>query len=237
MLTRKGLRSIEVKYTQNTFITPNTIADPNAIATLLDTNQTATTPKVSFTSGIVQGNSRFTRVGNKIFVRDLRFRGLLQASQQTNAVSELYVSILVLRTKNAPGATNSHSTDLVYLPNVWDFVNNTASPPTINGQNGGRGAFISHFKHYNKRWKDDFTILKYRTYKIAKDTGSGANKRLLKFNIRVNKPAFWDDSGNTGDGQLFMYYWCDQTTTGDVAISDGDRPVMWGAFRVTYTDA
>jgi hypothetical protein len=236
MLTRKGIRSNEIKYIQNHFVTPNTITDPNAIATLLDTDQTATTPKVTFSGGIPVGTARTSRVGNKIFIRDLRIRMLLQASQQFDAVSEVYVSIMLVRVKQAQGTTASVGTDLVYIPNIWDFPGSAVNPPGINNQDGGRGAFVNHFKHYNKRWKNDFTILKLRTYKIAKDTGSGDNKRLIKWNIRVNKPAHWDDVGNLSDGHLFLYYWCDQTTTGDIAIKDGDRPVMFAGWRMTYTD-
>lgn len=236
MLTRKGIRSLEVKYTQNHFFTPNTVTGVNAIATLLDPDQSATSPKVNFVGGLTKGSARDNRIGNKIFVRDLRFRALLQMSQQANAVSEVYVTIMLLRVKHAQGSTTSYPQNLVYVPNVWDFPNNTANPPAINNQDGGRGAFVNHFKHYNRRWSNDFTILKLRTYKIAKDTGSGDNKRLIKWNVRINKPAQWDDNNNEGDGHIFMYWWCDQTTTGDIAVTDGDRPVMFAGWRVTYTD-
>lgn len=235
-LTRKGIRSIEIKYAQGHFFTPNTITGVGAIATLLDPDQTATTAKVTFSAGISKGTARDNRVGNKIFIRNLRFRALLQASQQTNAISETFVTLMLLRVKNAQGATNDIVGGIPYIPNIFEFPANNDVPPAINNQDGGRGAFVNHFKYYNSRWKNDFTILKLRTYKIAKDAGSGDNKRLIKWNIRINKPAHWDDTNNVGDGHIYLYYWQDQTTTGDVAITNGDRPVMYAGWRITYTD-
>lgn len=236
LITRKGLRHVETKYEQNHFFTPNTIVGIGAIATLLDNNQSATSAQVSFTAGTAKGTARNQRIGNKIFIRALRFRALLQMSQQANAVSEVYVTLMLLRVKNAQGAVSTFNSSFPYYSNIFELPGDTGVPPAITNQDGGRGAFVNSFHYYNNRFRNDFTILKKRTYKIAKDTGSGDNKRLIRWNVRVNKPAFWDDNNNTGDGHLYLYYWCDQTTTGDGPIADGDRPVMYAGWRWTFTD-
>jgi len=237
-LHRKGLKSIEIKYLQGTFETPNTLAGPGAVGTLLETGgSTAQSAKVNLTSQVARGLTRDGRVGDKVFIRHIRLRGLLQASVATNAASEVYVTVMVVRVKNAGGSTTTLATEIPYLQNIFEFIGSTSSlstPP--NGQNGGRGAYINNWNYVNARYKDDFQILKKKTYRIGKPDGNPPLKVMFKMNIPIFKPAYWDDTNNPQDGHVYLYYWCDQVTFDDRAITAGDRPVMWASWRTSYTD-
>lgn len=236
-LHRKGINSVEIKYSQGQFVTPNTAGGVGYIGTLGElVNDNTRTAQVSLSSGIAKGTNRDQRVGNKAFLRHLRFKCLVQASVKTEAVAELYVTILIVRVKDAQGSTASYGTEVPYLTNIYEFIGNTANPPSINGQNGGRGAFINNWHYINSRWKDDFTIIKKKTFPIGKPDGSHPLKRTYKITLPIFKPMYWDDNNFPSDGHLYLYYWCDQVTTDDNVIADGDRPRMWGSWRVSYTD-
>lgn len=236
LLTNKGIRSVETKYYQAQFQTPNTALAPTGLGTLLDTNTTSTQAQVKITSDIVRTSALDSRIGAKIFVKDLRFRGLLQCSVQANAVTQLYATLMFLRVKDAQGTLVSNASQTPYVQTVFEFIDNAGVPPALTGQNTGRGAFVNNWKYYHARYKDDFEILWKRTFALNKDGGSRQFKRLIKANIKVNKPAHWDKDDNWQDGHIFLYYWVDQVTTGDVAVTDGDRPTLFGAWRVTFTD-
>lgn len=236
-LHRKGLKSIEIKYNQAQLDTGNTALGALSIGTLLEGGAVASNnAKVSLTSGMVRGTDRAQRVGDKVFIRHVRVRGLIQASTSANAAAEVYVTLLILRVKQAQGTTTSLGTEVPYLTNVYEYINNTAtlsSPP--NGQNGSKGAFVNHWNWINMRWKNDFHILKKKTFAIGKPDGNPPLKRFFKFNIPVFKPAHWEDYSNPQDGHIYLYYWCDEVRpTG--AIVDGDRPQMWLTWRMSYTD-
>ena len=238
-LFRKGINSIETKYYQAQFQTPNTVTGPGGIGTLLDGTLATRTAQVALTSGIARGTTALARIGGKVFIKNVRLKGLVQASIQAKAVNELYVRILVLRVKSAQGNTNSYGSSVPYIPNIWEFINNTQIPPDLNGQNTGRGAFINNWKWYNSRWKNDFQILKLKTIKVAKEQGAGELKRLFRINLRVNKPAHWTETDLEQDGHIYLYYWCDQVVTDESAVppmDDGDRPTMWCSWRTTFTD-
>jgi len=235
-LHRKGINSVEIKYSQGQFVTPTTVAGIGFIGTLSELANNTRTSQVSLTAGITRGTARDQRVGNKVFLRHVRFRGLLQASVKAEAVAELYVTILIVRVKDAQGTITSFASEVPYVPNIFEFIGNTAAPPGLNGQNGGRGAFINNWNYINSRWKDDFTIVKKKTFSLGKPDGTPPLKRYFKFTIPIMKPAFWDDSNNAQDGHHYLFYWCDQVRTDDGIIEDGDRPALWGAWRVSYTD-
>jgi len=235
-MRRKGLNSIEIKYVQGQFVTPNTPTGLGAIGTLTENGTPTRAAQISLTSGISRGTARDNRIGNKVFLRHIRFRGLIQASVQAEAVSELAITVLIVRIKDAQGPVTTYGNEVPSVPNIFEFIGNSSDPPVLSGQNGGRGAFINNWNYINSRWKDDFTILKKKTYYVGKPDGTPPLKRFFRMNIPVMKPAFWDDSSNPQDGHLYMYYWCDQVRTDDLAAQAGDRPVMWGAWRTSYTD-
>ncbi|QDJ95230.1 capsid protein [Capybara virus 12_cap1_103] len=238
VLHRKGLKSIEIKYLQGQLQTPNTVAGTGAISTLLETGAAGSNGnRFGLTSQIVQGTTREQRVGNKVFLRHVRVRALLQASSAATAASEVYFTIMFVRVKDAQGSTGSLSAEVPYLQNIFEYIGSTSALSTApNGQNGGRGAFVNQWNYINARFKDDFQILKKKTYRIGKFDGNPPMKVMFKFNMPIFKPAYWDDAGNPADGHVYCYYWVDQVTANDGAVADGDRAQMWLSWRASYTD-
>lgn len=237
-LHRKGLNSIEIKYRQGQVVTPDTLAGPGAISTLMETGPvSANNNRFSFTAGTPPGTFAQYRIGGKVFLRHLRIRGLLQASNTAAAASEVYVTILILRVKDAQGSTGTHTAEVPYLQNVYEYIDSTSllsTPP--NSQNGGRGAFVNQWNYVNARFKDDFHVLKKKTYRIGKFDGNPPQKVMFKYNIPVFKPCHWDENNNPQDGHIYIYYWADQITATDGVITNGDRPTMWLSWRCSFTD-
>lgn len=258
-LKNKGIRSIEIKYNQGAAFADNTATGPNAIygiseraATLQGNASSApTSNKFSPSIGITQGTGRSGRVGNKIFIRHLRVKGCIWASTNSNAANEVYVSILVLRTKQQPGSitTDAISGQVPYIENNFDQVSptgtrwagtgwQTSGAPTAKSQ---VCADYSNMWHYTDlRWKNDFDILKYKVVKVSKETGVNSEKKKFKFNLRVMKPAYWSDSGAPQDGHIYVYWWCDNAFQNPAlpvaSIVAGDRPDLGMTWRLTFTD-
>lgn len=234
---RKGLKSVEIKYVQGKWATPND-APPTqgSIGTLNEPASGSTQAQFMLTS-ISPGLARDQRVGNKVFLRHLRITGMLQASVAAAAVAEVYVTILIVRVKDAQGAIAKFDSDTPSVPNIYEFIGNTAFPPSINGQANGRQAYINNWRYINSRWRDDFTILKKKVLKVGKPDGNPPLKKMFKITCPIFKPAYWDDSQYPQDGHLYIYWWCDQVLTlGSGEPQANERPTMWGSWRVSYTD-
>lgn len=235
-LKSKGIRSIESKYTQAANVTSNSVDGATAIGTLNDTgaNIRPYAAKLLFANNIFQGTGTNGRVGNKIFLRKLRWQAMVEASLSANAVNEVYVTIMILRVKQM---NSSWSTQLVTAPfvqNVFEFIGNTADPGVPVNITDSALAYISGKGWMNNKWRNDFEILMLKRVKVSKETGSDQQKKIIKKTITINKPCYYDN-GEPQDGHIFGYWWCDQVTPNGV-VAVGDRPILRYAYRLTYTD-
>lgn len=231
--------------------------DPWALTGLTEATPTGTnsvtTAKVNFTNLIAQGTARNQRIGNKIFVKQLKLKGMVWASTAATAGNEVYVSYLVIRIKDSQGSPTSAVSTAPTLDQIFEYVGQSGSKFTGNqmtfaGTPAGSinnsetiqlASMISRWKYYSNRWKDDWTILMHKVIKVSKETGVNAEKKMWRRNININQPAFWDDSGNWQDGHILMYWWVDNPTQTGAGIAVGDntiRPAAAISYRLTYRD-
>lgn len=246
-MRRKGLRNVETKYVQargRTIEGGNDVPDPNTMVGTLSEVQ-AGDPAVAinncnpklWVTDISQGTGEGARVGNKVFIKDFKFRGMISANTSSSAANEVWFKILVVRVKDAESfdATSPYSIRVPNLKQIYEFI---GDPWDIDDpvEFGGRDAFAMNWRWYNNRWSNDFTILKSWKVKVARDTGTDDEKKLIKFNIRVNQPARWD-GGEPQDGHIFVFWYCDQLRNDNAAVGNSTvRPVLRYSYRVTYTD-
>lgn len=246
-MRRKGLRNIETKYNQIRITTSQGGAVPPTPNTLVGTLSeiTAGSPPVNINNcnpklwitGINRGTGRDQRIGDKVFIKDVKLRGMIQANVDPDAANEVYFKIMVVRVKDAEAfdAVSRTSTKTPTIKQIYDFfgdTNDMDDPVSF----GGREAFINTWKFYSNKWADDFTILKQKVIKIAKETGSPDEKKLFKMNIRVNQPAKWEDD-SPQDGHIFIYYFCDSLRQNGASIgAELVRPVLRLTVRTTWTD-
>lgn len=247
-MRNKGIRNVETKYIQNTGTTTAGGANPNVdiiIGTLFE-NQTgsgatvkdirAGTPRIWLTD-IGNAAGQAARIGDKCFIRNVKFKGHLQANIDGSAANEVFVRFLVVRVKEAQSFNENaeFSTRAPNMKQIFEFIgdtNNIQDPTSMEG----RSAFPQTWRWYNNRWANDFTVLKQFVVKVSKETGADYEKKLIKFNLRVNQPCRWD-GGEPQDGHIYMYWYADQimqnssTVAGEVV-----RPVLRFSWRTTYTD-
>lgn len=251
-MRRKGLRNVETKYLQGTGLASalgkNGDSD-NQIGTLGETVvDGGDDPDIEINNTLyklwptdpINGTEYNEIVGNKFFVKDFKFRAHLQANTSANAPNEVYVYLMLLRIKSAyPASGNYNTTQFPTVKDVFDYFYSSPDDPHVGGD--GRLAALVNWKHYNRKGKDAWTILKYKRYKISKETGADYEKKLIKWNVRVNQPAHIIRQGDVylpQDGHLVMYWWCDQirSDNGGVAQDDNIRPTMLYTWRTTFTD-
>lgn len=250
-MRRKGLRNIETKYIQESGVTSagwvvgTDTQKRLAIGTLSETAAGNPPATVNFGSyrlhvtDIGQGSSHETRVGNKVFVKDFKFRGMIEAHLESTAPRELYFKMMVVRVKDAQGfgadASNVQDTYAPYVKQFFDFFED-AGEPNAPIAPPGKLAFINTWKYYNNRLRDDFTILKTKVLKLSNEEGADMEKKLIKFNLRVNQPAQWDGT-EPQDGHIYVYWFVDAVrANGAVVGQENVRPVMHFTWRTTYTD-
>lgn len=235
----KGLRNIETKYTQNYGQTNTTITSSgiyNLAEGTVAPNYWQYRHKILF-SAINQGTGRSFRVGNKVFLKTLKFRGMVTHPLAANSTDEIFVCIIIVRVKQAMAINSSASTADPILSQVYENIVLAGGPPnTPNTITDSRIQFLSAlWNFYNSKVRNDYQVLYKRVVKVSNETGSGMEKRMLKANIRINKPCFWDDNDNQGDGHIYLFAFSD-TTNKTAATAAGDLPNLFYSYRLTYTD-
>lgn len=234
-MRNKGLRNIETKYNYNTF-TSGSALGANRVTLLSDAGGAGITAKGTFTN-IPQGTTAYERIGQKVFIKALKLRWYLQAPPVGVAgvpvvPQENHIRIVVVREKEALGATDAEITPKIY--HVYqNNLSSGSSDPNLVVAGDSRLQFISLFKYYNSKFADNYTVLMDRTYKVANENGGDRYYIMKRMNIRVNQPCHWDAAGRRGDGHIYFFYFTDITSTPETA---GFIPLLWCSFRVTYTD-
>lgn len=238
MLRNKGITSVETKYIQAVGDSGNAF-DREGIFNLTDgTPGVGTYPiqyKLHFTGGITKGTARSQRVGNKVFIKNVKFRAMAHHSLSANSADEVYITIVIVRVKEAIDAIDSNVTDDPMLKNIFQ-VGQSTTAPNILPSGDSRTAFVNaDWKYYNNKRQDDYTVLYKKTVKVSKVEGSSEEKRLIRKNIRVNQPCWWDDSDHEGDGHIYAYWYSDVTNSTS-PTTPIDLPRLFYGYRVTYTD-
>lgn len=243
-MRNKGLRNVETKYLQNRGLADSSAKDTDGrhIGSLNET--VAGNPpdpvdfgdyRIHFTD-ITQGDRHDQREGDKIFIKNVKFRAMLQANTLADTANEVYVRFLVVRVKEGlMFDPTTGSTSPPHIKMIYEFIGDTGDlnePVTFNG----RSAFINTWKYYNSIYSKYFTVLKNKVVKISKETGADFEKKLIKFNIRVNQPCTWSQN-SPQNGHIYIYWYCDGIRQdGVLPIESGLRPSIAWTYRVTYTD-
>lgn len=248
-MRRKGLRSVETKYAQAVGTSEAGWAtNPSnswAIGTLRELTAGGANNAVNFGSyrlhptNISLGSAVNGRIGNKIFVKDFKFRAMVEANLSTAAPREQYMRFLVVRVKSAQGigqtATYTEGTYAPYVKQLFDMFEDddpVDKPISFSGKLG----FINTWKFYDNRLRDDFTILKNKVIKISNEEGADFEKKLVKFNVRINQPCWWK-AGEAQDGHIYVYWYVDSVKQdGSVVGNENIRPIINFTWRLTYTD-
>jgi len=234
-MRNKGLRNIETKYHYNTF-TSGSALGANRVTILSDGGGAGITAKGTFTN-IPQGVTTYERIGQKVFIKSLKLRWYLQAPPQPPTAppvvpAENYIRIIVVREKEALGATDAEITPKIYHVYQNNLSSDSADPNLVVAGDS-RLQFISLFKYYNSKFADNYTVLMDRTYKVANEDGGDRYYQIKRMNIPVNQPCHWDSAGRRGDGHIYFFYFTDITSTPETASY---IPLLWCSFRTTYTD-
>lgn len=256
-LYRKGIKSMEIKYYQGSEATTRANTGSNVIYGISENtfqnnaNALPLNSKISVTTGIGKSTDRDQRVGNKIWVRHLRIRGGVWASIDGAAANEVYIKMIVLRVKEAQGTPTSAFNEIPKADNIFDSVNVTGTrwngsgiittTPAADAQSKIMVNFTNVWKYLHARWGNDFQVLKTKVFKVSKETGINAEKKLFKLNIPIFKPAHWDDASNPQDGHIFIYYWADCVSQDpNLAVATAGfvntRPCLGFTWRLSYTD-
>jgi len=240
-MRRKGLNSIETKYIQGFGGTGDTLGAASTIYNLRETDASVTPteilgPKIHFTD-IDKGTARSDRVGSKVFIKNLKFRCMVHASQSANSGDEVYVALVLVRVKQAIDSLTTNTTPEPLLTNIFQNITIPNNPPiTQNTGTDSRVQFMSAFwNYYNKKSKNDYTVLAVKFIKVSKETGSDQLKKIRKWNFPINKPCNWDDEDNASDGHLYLYAISDITNK-SAASATGDFPSLIYSWRTTFTD-
>jgi len=257
-LFRKGIKAVEIKYNQSAEGTTNGNTGANVVYGITESvfqanaNAFPLTNKVAVSSGITLGTARDSRVGNKIFIRHLRIRGGVSASNDALAANEIYVKIMVVRVKEAQGNPTTAVSTVPTADNYFDSIlaggtrwNGSGVNTTVAGGIDNRARdlvnFTNTWKWMHARWGNDFQILKTKVIKISKETGINAEKKLFKMNIPIFKPAHWDGPTSTDpqDGHIYIYYYSTQASQNMIetlANMPLCRPVLGFTWRLSFTD-
>lgn len=244
-MRRKGLTSIETKYVQSTGKSGNVTAGPtfpsdgvyNLAEGLVQANFYQYIPKI-FASAIAKGTGRGNRIGHKVFLRNFKLRLMITHPLAADSTDEIYVAIVVIRVKQALSQVGSLATSSPLITQVYENITQSTSAPNIpNTATDSRVQFINTWwNFYNSKSKDDYQVLWRTVVKVSNETGSGMEKKMLKKNMRINKPCSWDDNDNEGDGHIYVY-WFSDTTNKTAATGVGALPTVFWGYRLTYTDA
>lgn len=249
----KGIYSTEIKYVQNTGVGHPSIEigdpdNPYGISGISELGAFPTEPKLIPSVAITQGTGRSGRVGSKVFLRHFRLKGSIWASLLPEAANEVAIRFLVIRTKNAQGNVTDTSSLAPFLDTAKQYINDEnpvrdGGPIRIAVTPGSERlraqlAWANGWNWMDQRWKNDFEILKFKTYKISKPEGVHNERIKFKWNIRIMKPAFWNSANEAQDGHIICYWWADSPFTNAVVPTEpiDARPSLAFSWRLTYTD-
>lgn len=249
---------MEIKYVEGSHITSNNtntgtqvIYGISEFLNNANANAVPTSIKLNFTDLIGRGTQRGQRIGNKIFLRHIRIKGGVWAGTSAVAANEQYVKMIIVRVKQAQGNPNSLVSIIPFADNYTQPISRSGGTSVGDGKGWGTSGggdikaaimadFTNEWKYLYSRWGNDFQILKRKVWKVSKETGVNAEKKLFKMNIKIFKPAFWDDNDNPQDGQIYLYYWCDNPCEDPAlpvaSITGQTRPTLGMTYRLSFTD-
>lgn len=170
------------------------------------------TGSITLLNGISQGTTSSTRIGSRIEIKSVQFRGNFQSGTVATGVTPLRVKIIYDKESN--GAA----------PNVTDIM----AQDSIDGLNNlnTAGRFITVF---DQTWQPYTGI-------GAGSLGPGAAQaQILDGYVKCNLPTKYN-GGNAGtvadisSGSLYVLAWSNGVTFGSTGF-DGS-----GHFRIRYTD-
>lgn len=237
----KGLKSIETKYSQAFGDSGDTISS-TGVYNLAESNATvsagslAVTPKILFSNSIAKGTSRNQRVGNKIFLRHLKWRMMIQHAQSGGNADEIYVAVIIIRVKQAMARVDANTSSDPMITQVFENITNTGAPKSMTSAVDSRTQFVNAWWHfYNSKNRNDYQVLYRRIIKVSKEQGASEEKRIFMKNIKIMKPCFWDDNDNQGDGHIYAF-WFSDVTNSSTAIAGTDLPRIFYGYRLTFTD-
>lgn len=177
-------------------------------------------PVVFLLNGIAAGTDFYQRIGRKVKLRSLLFRGDIYASDNATTGALSYRVALVYDSQTN-GAAVSYS-------DIFQSVQ-------FNGTTGARA-----YSGVNLNNRDRFKVLKDWTFTLAAVSltvaGNGGyhNKRSLKAYIPLNHDQIFSGTGGTlsdiQTGALFLIAICDANSTGDDAGT-----ITWNT-RVRFSD-
>jgi len=182
----------------------------------LDIGQSAAFPTgtntatLTLLNGLSQGAGPSARIGGRIEVRSIQFRGNFQSGTTATGITPLRVKIVYDKETNglAPNATDIMATDLIYgmnnLNNAGRFI--TLLDKTFEPQAGVQAGSASSFQ-----------------------------AQTIEGYCKLNLPTKYN-SGNAGtvadisSGSIYALTWSNGATTGGAGFSDEVN------FRMRYTD-
>lgn len=184
----------------------------------VDFDQSA--PVLFLLNGIAAGTDFYNRVGRKVKLRSLLFRGDVYAADTTTS-GAMSIRVALVYDGQANGAAITHS----------DVFNSVDS----GGTTGSRA-----YSGVNLNNRDRFKILKDWSFTLApvalNAAGNGGyhNRRVFKAYIPLNLDEVFSGTGATissiQTGALYLIALCDASTTGDDAAT-----ITWNS-RVRFSD-
>lgn len=166
----------------------------------------------AFIAGIIQGTTSQTRVGDEIFVRSLRIRGMVQQSVSIGSD----ICVLQLLTDNQPTA----------LPRVWA----NAYEPTVPSSM----AYVNAVPCYDQRFR-----FRYHDRKViasawsATTSGSpnviGVRAIPFEFDLKIDRRIKFNVNGNIQLGpEVVLFGW---------GVATSDVMKAWASYELFFTDA
>lgn len=233
----KGLRNLETKYLQSSW-SSTTTANQTPRVTILS-NTAALAVKQVFSDPIPAGTGQNNRIGQKVLLKTLKLRLFFTApprhpTPSTNFVpQEVHIRFIVVREKESLGTTTASVNPSLYHILQNALGSGDADSPTTPLGSDSRHQFISLYRYYSSKFADNYTILLDRTIKVANEDGGDRYYRTAKYNINIMQPCTWDSANNRGDGHIYMFYWCDITSSPEV---DSYIPLLQATYRLTFVD-
>lgn len=166
-----------------------------------------TTGTITLIATIPQGTSVNQRVGKKVMLKSVQFRGLIRAKAATTTADAAFLIIYDARPTGA-------------LPAITDVLD-TATAASFN----------------NDTNSDRFRILKRRDFTVCGNVttpSTGQEAKTADFFLKINKPSVFKAAGtgaiaDISDGALYL------VTVGNQAAGTGACELA-GGFRTRYID-
>jgi len=137
---------------------------------------------VSTTTGISQGTTVLNRIGDKISAKRWSFQGKI--TKHASATTGSCVRMIVVR---------SISPEITFTADMFWFYNGTV------------GYEITSPINYPEKI-GRYQILRDRVFNLNTEK----NQIYFKFSLNINKPVYWDRSGNTAKGHLYVFFISDE---------------------------